>query len=99
MYEKLERLRAEVERCKKRIEDDKAKLKLMEKKLQEAENSQILANIGALNLSPEQVAELLKLVPNGKLSSASIGNTDESENTVETNDYESYESEENEDEE
>ena len=99
MYEKLERLRAEVERCKKRIEDDKAKLKLMEKKLQEAENSQILANIGALNLSPEQVAELLKLVPNGMLSSASIGNTDESENTVETNDYEDYESEENEDEE
>ena len=95
MYEKLEKLRAEVERWKKRIEDDKAKLKLVEKKLQEAENSQILANIGALNLSPEQVAELLKLVPNGGVSAmTSIGNSDES-----TDDYESYESEENEDEE
>ena len=27
MYEKLDKLRAEVERCKSKIEDDKAKLK------------------------------------------------------------------------
>ena len=66
MYEKLDKLRAEVERCKSKIEDDKARLKAAEAKLQEAENSQILADVGALNLSPEQLAEFLKLVTSGK---------------------------------
>ncbi len=67
MYEKLDRLRADVERCKKRIEDDRARLKAAEAKLQEAENTQILADVGALNLSPEQLAELLRLVNSGKV--------------------------------
>ena len=70
MYEKLDKLRAEVERCKSKIEDDKAKLKAAEAKLQEAENSQILADVGALNLSPEQLAEFLKLATSGKLTSS-----------------------------
>ena len=52
MYEKLDKLRAEVERCKKKIEDDRVKLKQAEVRLQEAENSQILADVGALNLTP-----------------------------------------------
>lgn len=72
MYEKLDKLRAEVERCKSKIEDDKAKLKAAEAKLQEAENSQILADVGALNLSPEQLAEFLKLATSGKLTSSGI---------------------------
>ncbi len=67
MYEKLDRLRADVERCKKRIEDDRARLKAAEAKLQEAENTQILADVGALNLSPEQLAELLRLVNSGNV--------------------------------
>ncbi len=71
MYEKLDKLRAEVERCKKRIEDDRAKLKIAEARLQEAENSQILEDVGALNLSPEQLAEFLKLVSTGKVGNAS----------------------------
>ena len=78
MYEKLDKLRAEVERCKNRIEDDKAKLKLAEQKLQEAENTQILADVGALHLSPEQLAEFLKLAASGNLLNAgtSVGNID-----------------------
>ena len=67
MYEKLDKLRAEVERCKKKIEDDKARLKNAEARLQEAENSQILEDVGALNLTPEQLAEFLKLVSAGKI--------------------------------
>ena len=59
MYEKLDRLRIEVERCKKRIEDDKVKLKNAEAKLHEAENTQILADVGEYNLTPEQLAEFL----------------------------------------
>ncbi len=101
MYEKLDKLRAEVERCKKKIEDDKLKLKQAEARLQEAENSQILSDVGALNLSPEQLAEFLKLATSGKLAAAetSIGNTDRSTtDEAETDDYnetEDFDDEEN----
>ena len=80
MYEKLDKLRAEVERCKKKIEDDRVKLKQAEARLQEAENSQILADVGALNLTPEQLADFLKLATSGKLgaSGTSIENNDRS---------------------
>ena len=68
MYEKLDKLRAEVEKWKARIEDDKAKLKQAEQKLQEAENNQILADVGAMNLTPEQLAQFLQMVQNGQLN-------------------------------
>lgn len=102
MYEKLDKLRAEVERCKKKIEDDKLKLKQAEARLQEAENSQILVDVGALNLSPEQLAEFLKLATSGKLATAgtSIGNTDRSiPNEAETEDEDYNETEDFDDEE
>ncbi len=66
MYEKLDKLRIEVERCKKKVESDKEKLKAAEERLREAESTQILADVNALNLSPEQLAELLKLVDSGR---------------------------------
>ena len=75
MYERLDKLRAEVERCKRKVEDDRLRLKAAEQKLQEAENSQILADVGALNLSPEQLADFLKLVANGQVGSAGTVNT------------------------
>jgi len=101
MYEKLDKLRAEVERCKKKIEDDKLKLKQAEARLQEAENSQILSDVGALNLSPEQLAEFLKLATSGKLAATgtSIGDTDRSTtDEIEAEDYnetEDFDDEEN----
>ena len=66
MYEKLDKLRAEVERCKRRVEADKAKLKDAEERLKDAESMQILAEVNALNLTPEQLADFLKLVTSGK---------------------------------
>lgn len=75
MYERLDKLRAEVERCKRKVEDDRLRLKAAEQKLQEAENTQILADVGALNLSPEQLAEFLKLVANGQVGNAGTVNT------------------------
>lgn len=75
MYERLDKLRAEVERCRKKVEDDKVMLKAAEQRLQEAENSQILADVGALNLSPEQLAEFLKLVANGQVGNAGAATT------------------------
>ena len=66
MYEKLDKLRAEVERWKRRVESDKAKQKAAEDRLKEAESTQILADVNALNLSPEQLAGFLKLVASGR---------------------------------
>ena len=74
MYERLDKLRAEVERCKKKVEDDKGRLRVAEQRLQEAENSQILADVGALNLSPEQLAEFLKLATSGQLGNPGTSN-------------------------
>ena len=70
MYEKLDKLRAEVERARQRVEDDKVRLRAAEDKLKEEENKQILADVGALNLKPEQLAEFLKLAASGKLAPA-----------------------------
>ena len=72
MYENLDKLRAEVKRCKKKIEDDKARLKMAEDKLLRAEHSQIIADVKAVNLSPEQLAEFLKLVTAGQAGKASL---------------------------
>ena len=93
MYERLDKLRAEVERCKRKVEDDRVRLKAAEQKLQEAENSQILADVGALNLSPEQLADFLKLVANGQIGSAGTVSTVTAvnkETEVETKDDDDY---------
>ena len=102
MYERLDKLRAEVERRKKKIEDDKLKLKQAEENLEKAENEQILSDVGALNLSPEKLGELLRLLATGKAgglgsANAFTGKTDGSDLTEdeETED----ETEDNEDEE
>lgn len=67
MYEKLDKLRQEVDRFKARLEDDKIKLKKAEDRLREAENTQILSDVGSYNLTPEQLAQFLQLANSGKL--------------------------------
>ncbi len=67
MYEKLDKIRAELDRAKQRRADADAKVKQLEQKLKEAENSQILADVGALKLTPEQLAQFLQLAANGQL--------------------------------
>ena len=104
MYEKLDKLRAEVKRWEQKIEDDKAKLRQAQDKLKEAEHSQILSDVGALNLSPEQLAEFLKLATSGKLGAgnsdsafvekadrSTYGAEDATENEDETEDFEDEE--------
>ena len=68
MYEKLDKMRAELERAKQRRADADAKVKTLEEKLKEAENNQIIADVSAMKLSPEQVAQFLKLVASGQFS-------------------------------
>lgn len=96
VYERLDRLRADVDRLKAKIEDDKAKLKAAETRLKEAENSQILADVGALNLTPEQLAQFLQLAAAGQLPTASTASS--ITNKVEDEDEFKYESEDEEDE-
>lgn len=67
MFEKLDKLRADLDRAKQRRAEADAKVKALEEKLQEAENSQVLADVSALKLTPEQVAQLLQLAASGQL--------------------------------
>lgn len=66
MYEKLDKIRAELERARQRKAEADAKVKQLEQKLKEAENTQILADVGALKLTPEQVAQFLQMAASGQ---------------------------------
>ncbi len=78
MYEKLDKLREEVRRCEKRAIDAQNRLKAAQEKLKESEASQILADVGAMKLSPEKLAQVLALVKSGQLKSES-GMSEEAE--------------------
>ena len=67
MYEKLDKLREEVRRSERRFADAQNKLKVAQEKLREGEASQILSDVGALKLTPEQLAQVLSLVKSGQL--------------------------------
>lgn len=67
MYERLDKLRRDLERAKRRRAEADAKVKAIEEKLREAENTQVLADVNALRLTPEQVAQFLQLVASGQL--------------------------------
>ena len=60
--EKLDKLREELSKAKKKREDADRKVKQIENKLREAENTQIISDVTALNLTPEQLAEFLKMI-------------------------------------
>ena len=67
MYEKLDKIRGDLAKAKQRRDEVDAKVKALEDKLQEAENSQVLADVSALKLTPEQVAQFLQLAATGQL--------------------------------
>lgn len=96
MFERLDKMRAELERAKQRRADAEAKVKTLEAKLKEAENNQIIADVSAMKLSPEQVAQFLKLVASGQLNAPkAVQQSTESKVTVAENEVtdEDYESE------
>ena len=59
MYERLEKLREEVSRWRRKLEYDKGKLKEAEDKLTAAENAQIIADVGHLILLPNSLRNSL----------------------------------------
>lgn len=95
MYEKLDKLRAELDKARMKRAEADAKVKHLEQKLREAENSQILAEVGALKLTPEQLAEFLKMAAGNRMATVS----QPSPFVANSNDEEDYESEVVEDEE
>lgn len=67
MYERLDKLRDELRRAEKRKEDVDKKLKIAQDRLREAESTQILADVEALHLTPEQVGQFLSMAANRQL--------------------------------
>ena len=67
MYERLDKLRDELKKAEKRKEDADKKLKIAQDRLREAESTQILADVEALHLTPEQVGQFLSMAANGQL--------------------------------
>lgn len=67
-FEKLDRMRADIQRDRDKVAELLERIKVKEAKLKEAEASQIVAEVGALNMTPEQLAEFLELVKAGKIS-------------------------------
>ena len=67
MYERLDKLRDELRKAEKRKEDADKKLKIAQDRLREAESTQILADVEALHLTPEQVGRFLSMAANGQL--------------------------------
>ena len=74
MYARLDRLRSELKKAVIKRDVAEEKVQQIEAKLKEEENRQIVCNVASYNLSPEQLAEFLKLVKDGKLQEILNGN-------------------------
>lgn len=61
MSAKLDRLRLELEKARKKKADWDNKVKEMEHRYKEEENSEIHEMVHAANLNPDQLAELLRM--------------------------------------
>ena len=75
MYERLDKIRLDLEKAKQRRAEADAKVKQLEQKLKEAEASQIVADVGAMNMTPEQLGEFLALIQSGGLHELLSGKT------------------------
>lgn len=74
-YEKLERIREDIKRDKAKVVKLQEQIKIKEAKLKEAEANQIVADVGAMNMSPEQLGEFLALIQSGGLHDLLSGKT------------------------
>lgn len=99
MYERLDKIRLDLEKAKQRRAEADAKVKQLEQKLKEAEASQIVADVGAMNMTPEQLGEFLALIQSGGLQEllsgkAKAATTEEGSNETDDNNENLYEDEE-----
>lgn len=63
---RLKRLGIELAKARKRRDEWEAKVKDLERRYKEAENTCIHAMVHAANLTPEQLAELIRAASSGK---------------------------------
>lgn len=66
-FEKLDRMRADIERDREKVARMQEQIKHKEAKLKEAEATVILADVGSYHMTPEQLSEFLKLAASGRL--------------------------------
>jgi len=74
-YDKLDRMRADIQKDREKVSELLDRIKQKEAKLKEAEASQIVADVGALNMTPEQLGEFLELIKSGRLSTVVNANS------------------------
>ena len=74
-YEKLDRIREDIKRDKAKVTKLQEQIKVKEAKLKEAEASQIVADVSAVNMTPEQLGEFLALIQSGNLNELLSGKT------------------------
>lgn len=67
MYAKLDKIRDDLKKAVAKRDAANAKVKRLEEKLKEEENLQIVSDVTSYNLTPEQLAQFLQLVKDGKL--------------------------------
>ena len=82
MFERIDRLRDELERAKMRRAEAEARVKACENKLKEAENNQIISEVAKRKLRPEELARLLQMASDGRLEALLSGNTVENNGGV-----------------
>ena len=74
-YEKLDRIREDIKRDKAKVAKLQEQIKVKEAKLKDAEASQIVADVGATNLTAQQIGALLALIQSGNLNELLSGKT------------------------
>lgn len=86
-YEKLDRIRADIQKDREKVIKLQEQIKAKEAKLKEAESSQIVADVGAMNMTPEQLGEFLALIQSGKINSLLAGTKIEAVSATEAADF------------
>ena len=74
MSAKLERIAAERDKARRKRDEWDARVKELERKYREEENSEIHDMVRAANLNPEQLAEIIRLAGAGNLNPENLQN-------------------------
>ena len=94
-YEKLRKIRADIEKDRAKVNKLQEQIRGKMEKLREAEATQMVSEIRDLDLSPEQLGELLQMFSSGKLGTMSKRSTKSKEKADESNMEGNIESDEN----
>lgn len=82
MSAKLDRIGADLEKARKKRAEWDAKVKDLERRYREEENSEIHEMVHAANLNPEQLSELLRMYMAPKPDTINTMNEEETQNEI-----------------